>query len=134
MFPHEESAPYRRPVLLVVTMVAALVGIVAPGQSIGMRLASPFMALAAVGGGYAVGWLVLKFQALIWGRIAPRAVRGLCLAFFYLFVVGTLLNLLLYPSIAPDLKAEGISFANFVAMLPAGLGAAAGAYRVYLET
>jgi hypothetical protein len=134
MFPHEESATHHWSLILVATACAALFGILANGQSIGMRLASPFMALAAVGGGFVVGWLVLKFQVLIWGRIFPRAVRGLCLTFFYLFVGGTLLCLFLYPSMALDLNAQGISLADFLLMVPAGLGAAAGVHRVYSKT
>jgi hypothetical protein len=80
-----------------------------------------------------VGWLPLKVQALLWSGMLPGLIRGLCLFVFYFFSVGAVVNLLAFPFLAEELKTEGISFSQFILMLPAGLGAAAGAHHVFTK-
>jgi hypothetical protein len=133
MLPHDARNPYRKPILIAVTLLAMLVGIGAPGQPIEIRLATPFMAIVAVVGGFLVGWLPLRFQVLLWCRVAPRALRGLCLCVFYFFLIGTLASLALYPIFADELRSEGFTLGTFALPLPAGVGAAAGAYRAYAD-
>ena len=129
---HDRAFPYRKHFMFGAVLVAMLLGITAPGQPLGLRLVAPVMAIFAIIGGFMVGWLVLKFQVLLWGRIAPRAVLRLSLAFFYLFFFGTLLALVAYPLVAGRLHQEGLSAAA-LALIPIGVGVAASAFRIYVD-
>jgi hypothetical protein len=132
MSPHSLEFVHRKSVLVAVTAIAVAVGILAPAQNLGMRFAAPFMAMFALGGGYLVGWLPLQFQAVIWGSVAAGFLRALCLFFFYLFLVASVGNAAMVPSIAEELRADGITVGMYIALyVPGCLGAAAGAHRVY---
>jgi len=134
VFPHRPEFRYRQHIVL---GAAIACGLVAPWQadlSLPMRIASPFMAIGVVGLGFPVGWFPLKIQALLWSGMLPGLIRGLCLFVFYFFSVGAVANLVAFPFLAEDLKTEGITFSQFILMLPAGLGAAAGAHRVFTST
>jgi len=85
---HDRAFPYRQHFMFGAVFIAMLVGIAAPGQPLGVRLAAPFMAVFAIYAGLMMGWIVLKVQVLLWGRIAPVALRRLSLVFFYLFFFG----------------------------------------------
>jgi hypothetical protein len=98
-----------------------------------MRLLSPAIAILPGALGFAVGWLPLKFHAVLWSSLAPKAMGFLCLAFFYAFSIGGLLNAVGYPFMAAELETEGITLAHHILMIPACVGAAAGAHRVYLD-
>jgi hypothetical protein len=133
VFPHEKSFPYRKHALIGASLLAMLVGIAAPGQPIGLRIAAPAMVFIAIAGGFLVCWLVLKFQAFVWGRVAPRAVRTVCLCFFYTCLASTMLGIALLPFAAGGELFDGFTSASFALILPAGLGAALGSLRVYSE-
>jgi hypothetical protein len=75
----------------------------------------------------------LKVQAALWSGAMPRAIALLCLTAFYIFPVGMVLNLVAFPFMSEELKAEGVTLAHLLLMLPAGFGAAAGAHRVYVQ-
>jgi hypothetical protein len=91
------------------------------------------MAIVAVVGGFLVGWLPLRLQVLLWCRIAPRALRALCLFVFYSFLIFTLGSLALYPIFADELRSKGFTLGTFALLLPAGVGVAVGAYRAYAD-
>jgi hypothetical protein len=48
-----------------------------------------------------------------------------------IFSVASVFNLFAFPFLAEELKTEGITFSKFILMLSAGLGAAAGAHKVF---
>jgi len=130
VLPHQPEFAHRQHIVLGTAIACGFVAALQGDVSVPMRIASPFIAIWVVGLGFLVGWLPLKVQALLWSRMLPGLIRGLCLFVFYFFSAGALINLLAYPFLAEDLKAEGISFSQFILVLPAGLGAAAGAHRV----
>jgi hypothetical protein len=132
-FPHSPEFLYRRQILWGTVVVCLALAVIAPGFDWPIRLALPFFVLFATGAGYAVGWFPLKVQAVLWSQVLPRVVACFCLVTFYFFSTSVALNLLAYPFIADDLALEGITFGQFVAILPAGMGAAAGAYRVFSD-
>lgn len=131
MPPHELAYRNRKPIFIGTTLIAAVIGIVAPSQPLEVRLVAPMLALVAFMGGFMVGWFPLRFQALLWSRVAPDALRMICLVTFYLFFLGTLFSILLYPLFAGELKSEGFTLGAFALLLPAGAGASAGALRAY---
>ena len=98
-----------------------------------MRMATPGFSVVSVGMGFLVGWLPLQFHAFLWAHLFPRFLNWLCLFFFYFFCIGTAVQILTSPFIGDSLREQGMSLGEFVAFLPAGMGAAAGAYRVLRE-
>lgn len=133
VLPHRPEFSYRQHIVLGTAIACGLVAAVQADLSVPMRIASPFIAIWFVGLGFLVGWFPLKIQALLWSRMLPGLIRRLCLFVFYLFSAGAVVNLLAFPFLAEDLKTEGITFSQFILMLPAGLGAAAGAHRVFTK-
>jgi hypothetical protein len=133
MLPHHPDFPYRQRIWIATTLACGLLAMIAPGLSGLMRWLAPAIAVWIAGLGYFVGWAPLRFYAVIWSSSLPQPTEFLCLAAFYIFSAGTLLNVLVFPFLAAELKAEGITLGHFLLMLPAGVGAAAGAHRVYLQ-
>jgi hypothetical protein len=133
VLPHQPDFSYRQHIVFGAAVVCGLVAALQADLSVPMRVAAPFIAIWVVGLGFLVGWFPLKVQALLWSRLLPGLIRGLCLFVFYFFSLGTVANLLAFPFLAEDLKTQGISFSQFILMLPAGLGAAAGAHRVFTK-
>jgi hypothetical protein len=133
VLPHQPEFSYRQHIVLGTAIACGFVAALQTDLSVPMRIASPFIALWVVGLGFLVGWFPLKVQALLWSRLLPGLIRGLCLFVFYFFSVGSMVNLLAFPLLAEDLKTEGISFSQFILMLPAGIGATAGAHRVFTK-
>jgi hypothetical protein len=133
MLPHHPGFPHRQRIWIATTLACGLLAMVVPGLSGLMRWLAPAIAVWIGALGYIVGWVPLKFHAVIWSSALPKPMGFLCLTVFYIFSAGTLLNLLAYPFLAAELKVEGITLAHFLLMLPAGVGAAAGAHRVYLQ-
>jgi hypothetical protein len=133
VLPHQPEFRYRQHIVFGAAIACGLVAALQTDLSVPMRIAAPFIAIWVVGLGFLVGWFPLKVQALLWPRLLPRSIRGLCLFAFYVFSVGAVLNLLAFPVLAEDLNTQGISFTQFILMLPAGLGAAAGAHRVFTK-
>lgn len=133
VLPHQPEFSFRQHIVFGAAVACGLVAALPTDLSVPMRIAAPFIAIVVVGLGFPVGWLPLKVQALLWSRLLPGLIRGLCLFVFYFFSVGAVVNLLAFPFLAEDLKTEGITFSQFILMLPAGLGAAAGAHRVFTK-
>ena len=133
ILPHHPDFPYRARLLWGSTAVCALIGAASPGLSLPMRVATPVFSVLCVGLGFLAGWLLLQFHAFLWAHLFPRLLNGLCLFFFYFFCIGTAVQILIVPFIGDSLRAQGMSLGEFVAFLPAGMGAAAGAYRVLRE-
>jgi hypothetical protein len=132
MLPHSPEFAHRKSFLVAATAIAMAVGIVAPAHDSSTRLAAPFMAMIGLGGGYLAGWLPLQFQTLIWRNVAAGPLRVLCLFIFYLFLVAGVVNVLLSPNVADELGVRGMTMGLYVALcVPACIGAAAGAHRVY---
>jgi hypothetical protein len=131
IFPHQPEFGYRQHIVLGTIVVCGLLAATQADVAVAMRVASPFVAIWVAGMGFLVGWLPLKVQAMLWSKALPGVVRVLCLFVFYFFSVASVLNLLAFPFLAEELKTEGITFSKFILMLPAGLGAAAGAHKVF---
>lgn len=118
MLPHESAYRHRKPIFIGTTLLGILLDVVAPSQPVELRLAAPMLALVALVGGFLVGWLPLRFQALLWARVAPRVLRVLCLTFFYLFLFGTLLSIASYPFFAEELNAQDSRLARMHCYCP----------------
>jgi hypothetical protein len=133
MLPHHPDFPHRQRIWIATTLTCGVLAMVVPGLSGLMRWLAPAIAVWIGALGYFVGWAPLKFHAGIWSSSLPKLMAFLSLGAFYVFSAGTLLNLLAYPFLAAELNAEGITFAHVLLMLSAGVGAAGGAHRVYLQ-
>lgn len=133
LLPHRPEYLYRRHVFWSSIVVCAALALVAPGFTWPVRLAIPGFVLFAAAAGYLVGWLPLKLQAVIWSRLFPGFIAFMCLAAFYFFSIASIINLLAYPFLLEYFAEQGISFGQMVAFLPAGIGAAAGAHRVFSD-
>ncbi len=133
ILPHRPEFPHRQRIWIATTMGCGLLAMVVPDLSGPVRWLAPAIAVCTGGLGYVVGWAPLKFHAVIWSGLLPTLMGFFCLTVFYFFSVGSVLNLVAFPFMAADLKSEGITFVHLLLMLPAGVGAAAGAHRVYLE-
>jgi hypothetical protein len=131
IFPHQPEFGYRQHIVVGTIVVCGLLAAVQADVAVAMRVASPFVAIWVAGMGFLVGWLPLKVQAMLWPKALPGLVRGLCLFVFYFFSVASVFNLLAFPFLAEELQTEGITFSKFILMVPAGVGAAAGAHRVF---
>jgi len=133
LWPHRPEFPHRRRILWVTVAVCTAAALIAPGFEWPMRLALPGFVLFATGAGYAVGWLPLKVQAVLFADAMPRVIAFFCLTAFYFFSISVVGNLIAYALIPEDFSLEGMTFGELLAMLPAGMGAAAGAHRVFSD-
>jgi hypothetical protein len=131
ILPHQPGFGYRQHIVLGTIVVSGLFAAVQADVAVAMRVASPFIAIWVAGMGFLVGWLPLRVQAMLWSKALPGLVSGLCLFVFYFFSVASVFSVFAFPFLAEELKTEGITFSRFILMLPAGVGAAAGAHKVF---
>ena len=109
ILPHRPEFGYRQHIVLGTIVACGLLAAFQAEASYAMRVASPFVAIWVTGMGFLVGWFPLKVQAMLWSKILPSLIRGLCLFVFYFFSVGAVVNLLAFPLFSEELKTEGIT-------------------------
>lgn len=98
VLPHQPEFSYRQHIVFGAAVACGLVAALQADLSVPMRIAAPFIAIWVVGLGFVVGWFPLKVQALLWSRLLPGLLRGLCLFVFYFFSAGAVANLLAFHS------------------------------------
>jgi hypothetical protein len=133
MFPHASNFRYGSQITFAVAAGAGVLGAIVPGDPLWQRIASPVFAFVMVGGGFAAGWLILKFFAVILGRIAPSIVRAIGLLYFYMAPVGAVLQLVFSALDPAGIQGQEISLREMILFVPAAVGVSAGVRRVLQE-
>jgi hypothetical protein len=128
-YPHHPAFRYRRHLLIAVLGVAAIAGVVYPGQSLSARGANLVWTVGASATGFFMVWLVLQFNVAI-KIFSPRTIRGFGIVAFYFYAPGALALVTTNMLSTPAPTQDDVIFCLTV-VLPCAFAASAGAYAVY---
>lgn len=130
LLPHQAQFRYRAHLVALGMVFGGIFAALLSDDPFGFRLVMPLFSIIFAGVCFLMFWLVLAAASFAIPKHNSRLFSISCLALFYFFSIGGVLNLLLVPF---DVFEQDELYMGAL-MLSGGFGAAAGVYRVFARS
>jgi MFS family permease len=123
-WPHSQDFRGGMQIVFWSATIAGLLAMFVPGEPTWHRFLALALTYFGVGPSFGAGWLIAHFWRLALGWISPSLALGLCLFYFYVFLVGAIAMLLLMPF--EHVALSGQETREMIMFVPAAIASAGG--------